>query len=255
MQTTDLLTVSEVAHRSGFAAVGAAVLRARGPARRDSDVRRPAPLPAQRAAAAGVHPGRAQRRAVARGDRRRPGHPAGRSQPDEGRLDAAVALLARAARRPDRRAEQAARRAGLVHRLRLPVAEDVRDVQPRRPGRDGRRRRRVPPALRRCQGATSGREAVDDLGAGRSASADDGNASLERRRPLPITTTPRSRTARSTSTGQDGGRPIGVMPPYSIPDSSTASAIGAKEALRASRRRRTTPLTSARVVASTTHAA
>ena len=40
-----------------------------------------------------------------------------------------------------------------------------------------------------------------------------------------------------------------------MPVSSTAVSIGANEALRTSRRLRTTPLTSARVVARTTHAA
>ena len=44
------------------------------------------------------------------------------------------------------------------------------------------------------------------------------------------------------------------MPPYSMPVSATASAIGAKEALRALMCLRTRPLTSARVVASTTQA-
>ena len=45
------------------------------------------------------------------------------------------------------------------------------------------------------------------------------------------------------------------MPPYSMPVNSTASAIGAKLALRTSSARRATPFTSARVVASTMHAA
>ena len=45
------------------------------------------------------------------------------------------------------------------------------------------------------------------------------------------------------------------MPPYSMPVSATASSIGANDAVRASSRRRTTPFTSARVVASTMHAA
>ena len=53
----------------------------------------------------------------------------------------------------------------------------------------------------------------------------------------------------------DDGKPIGVMPPYSIPVISTASSIEAKEILRTSSHRRATPLTSARVVASTRHAA
>ena len=45
------------------------------------------------------------------------------------------------------------------------------------------------------------------------------------------------------------------MPPNSIPVSPTASAIGANEIFRAPRWRRTTPLTSARWVASTMTAA
>ena len=45
------------------------------------------------------------------------------------------------------------------------------------------------------------------------------------------------------------------MPPYSMPDPSTAWSIGANDALRAPRWRRTRPFTSARVVARTTHAA
>ena len=57
------------------------------------------------------------------------------------------------------------------------------------------------------------------------------------------------------STGHPSGRPIGVIPPYSMPDSATASSIGANDAFFAPSRRRTTPFTSARVVASTTHAA
>ena len=90
---------------------------------------------------------------------------------------------------------------------------------------------------------------------GSSASVAGGSAIFERRRPLPMTTTGRSSTARSIRIGHSAGSPIGVMPPYSMPLSSTASSIGANEALRASRRLRTTPLTSARVVASTTQAA
>jgi hypothetical protein len=73
--------------------------------------------------------------------------------------------------------------------------------------------------------------------------------------PLPMTTAGAAATAASTSTGQPSGRPIGVMPPYSMPDSATASSIGANEALRAPSRLRTSPLTSARVLASTRQAA
>ena len=45
------------------------------------------------------------------------------------------------------------------------------------------------------------------------------------------------------------------MPPNSMPDSATATSCGANDALRAPRCRRTSPLTSARVVASTRQAA
>ena len=62
-------------------------------------------------------------------------------------------------------------------------------------------------------------------------------------------------TATSTKIGQSAGRPIGVIPPYSIPVSATASSIGANDALRAPSGLRTTPLTSARIEASTRHAA
>ena len=51
------------------------------------------------------------------------------------------------------------------------------------------------------------------------------------------------------------GQPDGVMPPYSMPVSSTARSIARKEALRTSRYLRTTPFMSARPVASTTQAA
>src|SRR5690606_36339517 len=90
---------------------------------------------------------------------------------------------------------------------------------------------------------------------GSSASALPGTSSLPRRRPLPTSTYGRSATAASTSTGQPSGRPRGVMPPYSMPVSPVAVSIGAKDALRAPSRRRTTPLTSARVVDSTRQAA
>src|SRR5580693_4917736 len=62
-------------------------------------------------------------------------------------------------------------------------------------------------------------------------------------------------TAASTSTGQSAGKPIGVMPPYSIPVSAVTVSTGPNDAFRAPRCRRTSPLTSARVVAATTHAA
>ena len=90
--------------------------------------------------------------------------------------------------------------------------------------------------------------------AGQPAAA-PGSTSFERRRPEPTTTHGWATTAASTSRGHAAGRPTGVMPPNSMPLASTAVSIGANDALRASSRRRTRPLTSARVVASTTHAA
>ena len=76
---------------------------------------------------------------------------------DHHRLGAAVQRLAGPARRADRGAGAAARRADLLHRLRLPVAGPVRAVEPgRRRGAGGRRRAvaapgpaPVPPALTR----------------------------------------------------------------------------------------------------------
>ena len=54
---------------------------------------------------------------------------------------------------------------------------------------------------------------------------------------------------------QPAGRPTGVMPPYSMPVSSTARSIGRNEHLRTSSSLRTNVLTSARVSARTTQAA
>src|SRR4051794_31559377 len=90
---------------------------------------------------------------------------------------------------------------------------------------------------------------------GSSANASPGRTSFDLRTPDPTTTSPADTTAVSTRIGHAGGRPIGAMPPYSMPVSATATSIGANDALRASNLRRTTPFTSARVVASTMHAA
>ena len=61
--------------------------------------------------------------------------------------------------------------------------------------------------------------------------------------------------AESTSRRHEPGTPTGVMPPYSMPDASTARSCGQKLALRTSRRFFTTWFTSAFVVARTTQAA
>ncbi len=70
-----------------------------------------------------------------------------------------------------------------------------------------------------------------------------------------MTTSGVAATAASTHRAQPAGNPIGVIPPYSMPVADTASSRAAKEARRASRRRRTSPLTSTRVVARARHAA
>src|SRR5579859_3863157 len=90
---------------------------------------------------------------------------------------------------------------------------------------------------------------------GRSASSRPGSRSLEPRMPDPITTDSVFATAASTRTGQSPGSPIGVMPPYSIPVIAVTVSTGANDAFRASRCRRTSPFTSALVVAATMHAA
>jgi hypothetical protein len=90
---------------------------------------------------------------------------------------------------------------------------------------------------------------------GRFAAAIPGMAILLPRMPLPTTIMSSSATASSTRMGQVGGRPMGVMPPYSIPVSRTASVIPAKEILRTSSRFRMTRFTSALSVARTRHAA
>src|SRR5260370_16222400 len=90
---------------------------------------------------------------------------------------------------------------------------------------------------------------------GKLARVDPASASLDLRTPLPTTTSDAAATAASISTGQPAGSPIGVIPPYSIAVCSTATSVDANDALRTSSAFLPTPLTSALVVASTTHAA
>ena len=116
--------------------VGAALLRARRADRREADHGQPASLRPLRPPAAGVHPRRPHRGPEPGGGRRRAGHPPGRPHSHPGGLDPAVPHLAATPRRADRGPGAAPGRAGLLHRLRLPVAPAVRDVEPR--GRDGR---------------------------------------------------------------------------------------------------------------------
>lgn len=66
MHTTDLLTVSEVAHRSGFAASALRFYEREGLLTATRTSGGAAPVSAQRAAPACVHPGRTQCGAIAR---------------------------------------------------------------------------------------------------------------------------------------------------------------------------------------------
>ena len=75
------------------------------------------------------------------------------------------------------------------------------------------------------------------------------------RLPLPTTIMSSWATASSIRIGQLAGSPMGVMPPYSMPVSRTASSIPAKEILRTASRFLITRLTSALSVARTRHAA
>src|SRR5215831_7122543 len=90
---------------------------------------------------------------------------------------------------------------------------------------------------------------------GNSASVLPARASFDLRSPLPITTCGAAATAASMSTGHSGGEPIGVIPPYSMAVSATATSVAANDALRTSSARLATPFTSALEVANTTQAA
>ena len=212
MRTTDLLTVSEVAERSGFAPSALRFYEREGLVHATRTARQPAPLRAQRAAPAGVHPGRAQRRAEpgrGRGGARRRCPTAARrpaadwtrlSRTWRHRLDDQIAALAEAARRPR-----------LLHRLRLPVAADAARCRTRATSRPAPARARsyLPAPLRRVRAPrgvshATARPSIDlgrrQLGQQRPP----GRAIFERRSPLPITTTSRSSTAPV-----DEHRPLG----------------------------------------------
>src|SRR5580693_6192462 len=90
---------------------------------------------------------------------------------------------------------------------------------------------------------------------GIAATRRPGRRSLEPRIPEPMITEPVLATASSTSTGQSAGSPTGVIPPYSIPVAAVTASTGANDAFLASRCLRTSPFTSARVVARTMQAA
>src|SRR5579862_2682204 len=106
-----------------------------------------------------------------------------------------------------------------------------------------------------CHGFTVTPRPGSTRAEGSAASRRPGNLSLEPRIPEPITTDGVFATASSTSTGQSGGSPTGVIPPYSMSEAAVTASTGANDAFLASRCLRTSPLTSALVVAATTQAA
>src|SRR5439155_22362242 len=112
-----------------------AVLRTRRPDRRRTNARRPAALRTERAPAARVHTGRTPRRIDAARGERRAREAAGIADPHAGGLDTDLADVAEALGRRDRPVSGAARRTGLVHRVRLSVAEDVPAIEPAGRGR------------------------------------------------------------------------------------------------------------------------
>ena len=210
MRTTDLLTVSEVARRSGFAPSALRfyereglvhATRTGGNQRRYERgvLRRLAFIRAARNVGLSLDEVKAALATL----------PDGRT-PTRSRLDPALAHLARAPRRPDRGPAEAARRARLVHRLRLPVAQALRDVRIPATSRPAPGRARstcpLPCAAAPPRGDQDARPSMTSA-AGSSASSADGNAIFERRRPLPMTTVARSRTAASTSTGHSARQP------------------------------------------------
>ena len=153
MDTRDQLTMSEVTRRSGFAASALRYYEAQGliaagrtgGGRRTYQrnvLRRLAFIRAASNVGLSLAEIRAELDAAAR-----------RAHADEGRLATHLPPLARPARRADRGARAAARRAGLLHRVRVPVPAALPGLQPRRRGRgvaDGARARRSSP--RSCGG-------------------------------------------------------------------------------------------------------
>ena len=136
MESRDLLTVSEVRGAQRFRAVGDPVLRQGRSDQREPDEWRTATVRAQHVAAAGIHPCRPQCRLEPRRDRRRARNAAGQSHTHPRGLDPAVEGLATTTRRSDRGADGVARQTGLLHRMRVPVAEALCDLESvRRRGR------------------------------------------------------------------------------------------------------------------------
>ena len=116
--------------------LGPALLRARGPHRQPSHERQPAPLPPRRAAPRRVHPVLPATRHLAARHRRSAGLPPRGPHPDVGGLVPALRTLALRPRRPHHAAAEPARQPRRLHRLRLPVAGDLRDLQLRGLPRD-----------------------------------------------------------------------------------------------------------------------
>ena len=84
-------------------------------------------------------------------------------------------------------------------------------------------------------------QALDDLGAGQRGEHGTGQREL---RPAQAAAHDHRRRSRDRGVHEHrpaAGSPSGVIPPYSIPVSATATSIGANDALRTSRRRLTAP--------------
>ncbi len=88
-----------------------------------------------------------------------------------------------------------------------------------------------------------------------ASKAAPGIRSLASRSPLPMTTVGAVTNGAEMRTGQSGGRPTGVMLPYSMPDRATATSRSARETRRAPSWRRTRPLRSVLVFGSITQTA
>src|SRR3954447_13829000 len=120
--------------------LGPPLLREPGTDPGDPQRRRPASIPAPGAATPRVHPRGRERRPHPRGDscRARPSTFGAHTQP--GGLAGDQPALARPPERADPSPGAAARRARLLHRLRLPLHRPLCHLQPERPRRTVRRR-------------------------------------------------------------------------------------------------------------------
>ncbi len=121
--------------------LGAPLLRAAGVDRIPTDRGQPASLSDRDSSPGRADPGRQSGRNPAGTDPNGSRHPPRRQTADEARLGATLTLVAQRAGRSDHDARGDSRTADDLHRLRLPVVEDVRAAEPGRRGRRSRARR------------------------------------------------------------------------------------------------------------------